>query len=127
MANESSVHIKKEKEREIRHPSDDPTYKERVYKGQVRIANGDLKFHNEGDRQEYEKRVASNPNNVPGLPAFFPPLQIKQLPVVNAAKRCTNIVTELTESGMGIEERECGGCCIKADNFICPRCQKDNS
>ena len=126
MPNDHNTFVNQGRPREIRHPSDDPNYAERVYKGKVRIANGDLKFANEGDRKDYERRVASNKNNVPGLPAFFPPEVLKQRPVVNAARRCTAHVKHVTANSAIIEE-SCGGCCIKADNFICPRCHKDNS
>jgi len=127
MPNESAVHIKKEKEREIRHPSDDPNYAERVEKGKVRIANGDMKFANEGDRMDYEKRVASNPMNTYGLPAFFPPLTLKQMPVTYPARKCM-VVTKWDYSHLAPRiETVCGGCCTRAGNFICPRCGKDNS
>ena len=173
MPNAHNISVKQSKGREIHHPSEDTNYAERVAKGKLRIARGDLQFQNDAERRDYEKRVASNPNNVPGMPAFFPPLKIQQMPVVNAARRCTGTIANKVQQspkhgecelcgnegelflivrGEGrqlsvcdedrnelcywkgwkvieptIEEVECGGCCIKADNFICPRCGKDNS
>ena len=35
-----------------------------------------LKFANRGEEDQYNKAVAANPNNIYGLPAFYPPLQI---------------------------------------------------
>lgn len=111
MANESNIAVKESKPRPIRSVKDDPNYEERVRKGKLRMANGDLKFNNEADKRDYERRVASNPNNVPGLPAFFPPLTLKQMPVTHPAIACV----------------DCGGCCIASDRYICPCCGKDNS
>ena len=69
-----------------------------------------MQFDNPAQRRDYERLVASNPNNVAGMPAFFPPIKM-QLSVsdIQAAREC-----------------ECGGCCIARDGYKCPRCGKHN-
>ncbi len=36
-----------------------------------------MKFENEAQERDYMKAVNANPNNIPGLPTFFPPTTIK--------------------------------------------------
>lgn len=36
-----------------------------------------MKFENEGQRQDYERQVKANPNNIPGLPVFYPPEKLR--------------------------------------------------
>ena len=43
----------------------------------ARIRGPQLKFENEAQKRDYMKAVASNPNNIPGMPTFYPPEQIK--------------------------------------------------
>lgn len=41
------------------------------------MAEGRLKFEDKGQEESYWKAVKANPANVPGLPPFAPPLEIK--------------------------------------------------
>lgn len=56
-------------------PHTNPDYQMALSKG--KIAARDLKFESEGDRRDYERAVKANPNNVYGLPPFFPPEKIR--------------------------------------------------
>jgi hypothetical protein len=107
-----AVHMKESKPRKIKHASDDPL---RAKKEAVGAKNyPKMKFENEAERRDYEKRVASNPMNVKGRPAFYPALELRSsLNSAHAAKKCTT--------------PDCGGCCTYNDGFICPRCGKNNS
>jgi hypothetical protein len=60
-----------------KHPeSTDPSYAKDWAKGQENLRNGRMKFENDAERRDYEKKCQSNPANIPGCPAFAPPLQI---------------------------------------------------
>jgi hypothetical protein len=41
------------------------------------IAKQHLKFENDAEQRDYERDIKSNPNNVYGMPAFYPPEKIK--------------------------------------------------
>ncbi len=55
-----------------KHPESHPGYASAVKKGEQNLSK--LKFDSEAQKSDYMKAVASNPNNVPGLPVFYPPL-----------------------------------------------------
>jgi hypothetical protein len=55
----------------------DPEYAKAVAVGQARLKRGDYKISDRGEQEYTDKMMKGNPNNVPGLPTFFPPLQIK--------------------------------------------------
>jgi hypothetical protein len=96
--------------REIRHPNDDPNRQRFLSVAKRRVETGQVKFESEGQRMDYERRVNSNPNNIYGLPEFFPPEVLRSaLAGVQSAIEC-----------------ECGGCCVAKDGYICPRCGKKN-
>jgi hypothetical protein len=59
------------------HPSRDPERAKAEEKGKSRLAK--MKFADEGEKRQYEKAVEANPNNVMGLPPFFPALAIKSV------------------------------------------------
>lgn len=61
--------------RDPKNPASDPGWEKAVAVGKSRVK--DLKFKSEGDRKDYERAVSRNPNNVMGLPPFYPPEQIK--------------------------------------------------
>lgn len=106
----SEIIIKKPK-RKIKHPTDDPMYKKRQTIAEKNIKEGKLPFNSELERKDYERRVNANPNNVFGYPALYPPQTLSSSLIgVNVSRSC-----------------ECGGCCIAIDNYICPRCGKDNA
>lgn len=56
-------------------PESDPSY-EMAKRAAAREAPK-LKFEDRGQEEAYRKAVASNPANIFGLPAFYPPLQIQ--------------------------------------------------
>lgn len=60
-------------------PESHPDYKKSVNAGRRAMAAGDLTFNDRGDEERYWKAVKSNPNNVPGLPAFYPPLKLPKI------------------------------------------------
>jgi hypothetical protein len=70
------VIVKKGKEKHPDHPSRDPLRKKMEEQGEHRLKAGKLKFDNEGDKKDYERRVAANPHNVMGFPAYYPPQTI---------------------------------------------------
>jgi hypothetical protein len=68
----------KSKEREV--PIDSPDYD--GYRESVEYVKkyGDqMKFETEAERRDYERLVKSNPQNVMGMPAFFPPLKLRSV------------------------------------------------
>jgi hypothetical protein len=71
--------VKKSQHRvDPRHPqSTDPNWGRSFEKGQEMIQSGKLKFNDRGEEEHYWKMVNGNPANVPGLPPFAPPLEIK--------------------------------------------------
>jgi len=64
-----------------KHPeSTDPTWKQAYLEGQRRIKQGRLEeqFGNNGEQKDwYMNRIKSNPQNVMGLPPFYPPIHIR--------------------------------------------------
>ena len=72
----ANVHIK-ESQHKIDHPSHDPDYAEAVRKGKMNWPKMEEQFADAGEREDYLKRVNSNPNNVMGLPPFFPGVKIR--------------------------------------------------
>lgn len=67
----------KEPKRKITHPNDDPARKETLRKAEARVKSGALNFESEGARKDYERAINANPNNVYGMPEFFPPEVLK--------------------------------------------------
>lgn len=70
------VIVKDDKPSKIDHPSRNPNRERWEKKAEERIAKGQLKFENEAAKRDYERSVASNKNNIYGLPNFFPPQEI---------------------------------------------------
>lgn len=56
-------------------PRSNPNYERAVAAGKRRLST--MQFESEAQRKDYERSIASNPNNVMGLPNFFPPEQLK--------------------------------------------------
>lgn len=56
-------------------PKTSPGWSQAVEAGRARLPN--MKFESEGQRRDYEKAVSANPNNVMGLPPFYPPQQLR--------------------------------------------------
>ena len=101
----------KDTPKKIMHPTDNPAWEKKKRIAAKRVRDGKLKFSNEAEERDYVKRVNSNPNNVYGLPAFYPS-------------------QTLTSSLIGVRPAigcGCGGCCVSSQEYICPRCGKDNS
>jgi hypothetical protein len=68
--------IKKSEPRvDPKRPETHPGYEKAVALSNRRAPK--LEFESDGARRDYERVLASNPNNLPGLPPFFPPLQLK--------------------------------------------------
>ena len=88
------------------HPSRDPLRSHKEALG--REWYKDMKFANEGARQDYLNMVKSNDFNVLGLPAFYPATEVKAS------------ISSLRKS----RECLCGGCAIASDRYICPRCRE---
>ena len=70
------IFVKKGQQR-IDDPRRHPSYEHDRRKGEQLWKAGKMKFENEAQKRDYLKRVAANPVNVPGIPAFAPPLEIK--------------------------------------------------
>lgn len=107
----SGIVIKEEKQKvDPRNPKSNPDYKRAWDKGQKILREGKLKFENKGKEEEYWKGIKANENNIPGLPITYPAMTLKSsLNDAKPALRC-----------------ECGGCCVRIDSYICPRCGKQN-
>jgi hypothetical protein len=73
------IHVKESEQKiDPKHPqSTDERYSKAVAVGRERLRTGELKFKSAGEERDYWKAVDSNPGNVAGLPAFFPPLRIR--------------------------------------------------
>lgn len=71
--------IFKQPERRVdpRDPKTNPAYHKMLAKAELGKAN--LKFENEAEERDYRRNIEANPNNVYGLPAFYPALKIKPL------------------------------------------------
>jgi hypothetical protein len=69
--------IIKKSERRVdpKDPKTNPAYAKMLEKAEV--AKHHLKFENEAEQRDYERDIKSNPNNVYGLPAFYPAEKIK--------------------------------------------------
>lgn len=57
-------------------PASDPNWEKSIQHGKSRLKRIEGKFENEAQRRDYDRAVASNPNNVPGLPPVYPPDKI---------------------------------------------------
>lgn len=69
--------IMRESKQRVDHPERHPDYARVKAVGEKNMREGKLKFENEAQKRDYMRAVDSNPNNVPGIPAFYPPVQIK--------------------------------------------------
>jgi hypothetical protein len=86
-------------------PRTDPLRKKAEAVAMKRIKEGKHKVDPEY-REEYDRRIRSNPANIPGMPAFFPPIHIRSaMNDIRASREC-----------------ECGGCAVANDGYNCPRC-----
>jgi len=103
--------VVKESSHKIDHPSRDPNrhISERAAKKRLKS----MKFESEGEKRDYEKRVAANPFNIYGNPALYPPISIR-----SAMNDMRPAVTCKTDG--------CGGCCTYLDGWKCPRCKEQN-
>jgi len=71
-----NFHVKRSERRiDPKHPESHPDFKKALHAGQKLAAQ--KKFESEGEKRDYERQIRSNPNNVYGLPAFYPPEQIR--------------------------------------------------
>lgn len=85
-------------------PTKDPGHQQSIE--YVKQHGDQMKFETEAERKDYEKLVRANPNNVMGMPAFFPAVPIQaSFSDIKAARGC-----------------KCGGCAIASDGYRCPRC-----
>ena len=92
-----------------------PGFKEQREKAQrLGLYDRMVKGMTPGQKAEYDKGLRGNPNNIPGAPNFHPPLPEASLSLAGVRQ-----ATECRVSG-------CGGCCIAADNYVCPRCGTNN-
>lgn len=55
-------------------PESHPGYKAAAAKAKAGMEK--MKFESEGQKKDYLRAVARNPNNIPGLPVFYPPLSM---------------------------------------------------
>ncbi len=78
------VYIKKGVTRvDPRRPETHPGYKDAVKYGRENLPH--MRFENGAERRDYMKAVAANPNNVAGIPAFYPPLHMAPMAVPQMA------------------------------------------
>lgn len=111
------IFIKKGQTR-IDDPRRHPDYEKARKKGEQLWKAGKMKFENEAQKRDYLKRVASNEGNVLGIPAFFPPTQIKSFIY-------TPLKSEDTMDNQ-ISHKPCGHPWVAAnykDNYIVYRCE----
>jgi len=75
------IHIKKNRTVRVdpKHPQTHPGYRDALRVGKENLSR--MTFENEAAKRDYMKRVAANPNNVPGIPDFYPPLKIPPMAV----------------------------------------------
>jgi hypothetical protein len=124
-------------------PTAHPGYARAVAAGKSRL--GKMEFENAAQRADYERSVRANPNNVMGLPNFYPPEElksfmndIKQQPDPNEdRKRQYFAMRELIQHEKDIE-LWCEGCkqetvhCVMKPEFhdgmrsFCRKCGRQN-
>jgi hypothetical protein len=125
-------------------PRSHPDYARAVEAGKKKLAM--MSFENEAQRRDYEKSISANPNNVMGLPNFYPPEELKSFmndikddPDPNAdRKRQFFAIRDLIEHEKDIE-LWCDGCnketihCVMKPEFhsgqrsYCRKCGKANT
>lgn len=71
----TAIIVKPHQER-VDHPSRRPDWERANAVGKARYES--MQFESESQRSDYLRRVNSNPENIPGLPEFFPPLIIRE-------------------------------------------------
>jgi hypothetical protein len=103
--------IVKPHEERIDHPNRNPDYERAVARGMADYSS--MKFENEAERRDYLRRIDSNPNNVPGLPEFYPPEKIRSvgglghpMPVMNCGHRAFKVKSQF-EGGMIVSVLTC--------------------
>lgn len=69
--------IIKEGAQKIHRPQDSPDYNECVKVGKEQWKQMEGSFESEGEKRDYLKAVEANPNNVVGMPPFYPPVRIR--------------------------------------------------
>ena len=79
-------------------PAKDPTRKWSEKRAKEVLKKNPLEFSSEGARKDYERAIASNPNNIYGAPPFFPPL--------NAPSRARGVVIGVIRDGQYINLEE---------------------
>lgn len=97
----------------VDHPERHPGYSAAVEAGRRNLATGRMKFENEAEKRDYMRAVRSNPNNVPGLPTFYPPEQIRSFVTVSIDEQMTR---EKIQRRLDIE-------CTKDVYLYCPNCR----
>ena len=60
-----------------RKPETHPGYEDAVRVSRMRAPR--MQFESEGARMDYERQLRANPNNLPGLPPFYPPLELRSV------------------------------------------------
>ena len=70
------IHVKSSTAKiDPKRPESNPEYGRALQAAKIR--GPQMKFENEAQKRDYMKAVAANPNNIPGLPTFYPPESIK--------------------------------------------------
>jgi hypothetical protein len=70
-----NIIVKKSEQRiDPRQPETNPNYQRSLEVGLDNYKS--MKFESDGQRNDYMRAVKSNPNNVPGVPPFYPPARI---------------------------------------------------
>lgn len=105
--------IIKAPEQKIVDPSRDPDYKAAVKAGEERAKT--MKFESDSQKRDYERRIAANPNNVYGLPDFYP---AKTLRFSNLQRR-TQAEREADELSVRIAHLESAEIVLYCDSVIC--------
>lgn len=94
-------------------PESHPDWEAAVAAGERNASN--LQFETEHDRREYEAAVKANPNNVWGLPAFYPPLKTRSA--------MNDIRNPFTDDERNFRERV-RQAAIRDMELYCPYCRR---
>jgi len=93
-------------------PKADPGYKRSIE--HVKKFGNEMVFSSDGERRDYEAGVRANPNNILGMPCFYPPVKLQaSFSDLHASRECAT--------------EKCGGCCIERDHWVCRRCKRSNA
>ena len=95
-----------------------PNHEKALAVGQANMKQWEAegRFESEGQRQDYLKEVAKNPHNVPGLPVFFPALQIRSAMNSKNVKYCVKCDEPIPTS-----DAMCQNCGYVVER--CPHCK----